>query len=626
MAPRKKKVETQAGMLTGVRHIDLETASAEPREMTNRVSSGGMGSDIILQGEGAFLNSTSHETGALADAFKDQYPEIAGLVNWTQEIKQRPRTGVGGIFERDRYVAPVRVFDQMIAAQYATENDDVCSGVLESSEALAFSKMSIECWDEDEEDIWNQIAEDLDLDTRLREMWRELFSVSQFYVSMYMGTKSYKVRGRTAQGVKRKRVFDNLRVPLGLTLLDPLSVIPVGSMLFNQDQLAFISNATEASLVIEPALKDPTSDPIVANMFIGKYEVGPIERRDLVAAGIPNTDFLYLMNPKTTWRHTDTRPQYRRWAAVRMKSVFDILDLKQQLKEMDRATLLGSANFLVVVKKGSKEEPAKPQELENLQQNMRTMARVPFIFGDHRLAIEIITPDNTNTLKPDRYQSVNSQIFTRLFQMFVNQGNSSRSEDSIKLGRVIARGLENRRGQLQRKIERMVLEPIYAANSAFTSSPALQFHPRQVALDFDAGLATFMMDLRDRREISRGTLLSQVDISEVEEARKREREKENFDAIFETLTPIPDPEKQLENQIEILDHEQVLPVPKKVTAPKSPGAPADTTGGGGGNADPKGAGRTGGGNRNGGGSAPGSGQGQAPDPRRGAKSTPKAVK
>lgn len=616
----RKKTETQVGKLSGVRHVDLETASSAPV----RVSSGGQGSDIFLSGEGEFVNATTFETSALSETFRDQYPEIAGLINWTQDIKSRPSSGVGGLFQRDRYVAPVRVFDQMIAAQYAVENDDVCSGVLESSEALAFSKMSIECWDEDEEDIWNQISEDLDLDTRLREMWRELFSVSQLYVSMYMGEKSYTVRGRSQQGIKRKRTFPNLKVPLGLTLLDPLSVIPVGSMLFNQDKLAFISNAWEAENVIEPAIKNPASDPIVANMFLGKYDVSDIERRDLAAAGVPNTNFLYLMNPKTTWRHTDTRPQYRRWAGVRMKSVFDILDLKQQLKEMDRATLLGSANFLVVVKKGSKEEPAKPQELENLQQNMRLMARVPFIFGDHRLNIEIITPDNTNTLRPERYQAVNGQIFTRLFQMFVNQStSSSRGDDSIKLGRVIARGLENRRGQLQRKLERMVLEPIYRANDLFTSSPTLQFHPRQIALDFDAGLATFMMDLRDRKEISRATLLSQVDLSEVEEARKREREGEHYDDIFKTLSPIPDPDKQLENQLEVLDHEQVLPVPKKVTAPKTPGGGADTKTGGGGNADPKGAGRAGGGNRNGGGAAPGSGQGQAPDPRRGAKSTPK---
>lgn len=621
--PRKKAAtETQVGLLTGVRHVDLETASDSTPV---RVSSGGVGSDIIVTGEGDFINTTSFPTDALSDAFRDQYPEVAGLINWSNEVKSRPRTGAGGLFERDRYVAPTRVFDQMVAAQYATENDDVCSGVLESSEALAFSKMSIECWDEDEEDIWNQIAEDLDLDSRLREMWRELFSVSQFYVSMYMGTKSYTVRGRSPKGVKRKRTFSNLKVPLGLTLLDPLSVIPVGSMLFNQDQLAFISNAWEAENVIEPAITNPASDPIVANMFIGKYKVSDIERRDLAAAGVPNTDFLYLMNPKTTWRHTDTRPQYRRWASVRMKSVFDILDLKTQLKEMDRATLLGSANFLVVVKKGSKEEPAKPQELENLQQNMRLMARVPFIFGDHRLSIEIITPDNSNTLKPDRYQAVNSQIFTRLFQMFVNQGASAgRGDDSLKLGRVIARGLENRRGQLQRKIERMVLDPVYDGNELFTAPPTLQFHPRQIALDFDAGLATFMMDLRDRREISRATLLSQVDLSEVEEGRKREREKEHYDGVFETLTPIIDPDKQLDNQLAVID---ATPDPVAPAAPaKTPARKADTKTGGGGNTDPKGAGRTGGGNRNGGGSAPGSGQGQAPDPRRKAKSAPKSTK
>lgn len=601
------------------------------RTMTGSSSAREAGPDGIT-----LINASELDGEVISRAMHDQYPEIAALVNWTNGLSHR---GGGGIFERDRYVAPIKTIDQMRVAQHAVEYDDVCAGVLESSEALAFGKMSVECWDEDEEDIWNQVAEDIDLDTRMREMWRELFSVSQFYAFTWFGRKSYKVRGRTPKGVTRKKVFGQIYVPLGISMLDPLRVVPVGNLLFNQDRLAYIGNR-EDSRLIQPILDGTGQDPVIQNMFVGKYEPGIDERRQLAAEGV-DTTYLYLLNPLTVWRHTDTRPQYQRWASVRMKSVFELLDLKQQLKEMDRATLLGSTNFLVLVKKGSKEEPADQEEIANLQANMRMMARVPFIIGDHRLEIEIITPDNSNTLNPERYASLNGQISARLFQMFINtSGGSSRSDDSIKMARVIARGLESRRQQLLRQVERKVFDPVYQVNSELTTEPGLRFHPKQIALDFDSGLANMLLDLRDRREISRDTILSQLDLSEVDEARKREREAEHYDDIFKTLSGLPDPELQHELQLDTLAHEQLIPkatgvpaakgtptatnptgatgTPVKKSAPKS-----DTKNGGGGKLDPKGAGRTRGGNRKGGGAAPGTGQGQEADPRRRTNNAPK---
>lgn len=621
--------KTKGADLSGVRDISFEERE---RSVT---TSGGQGSEMVADGQGvAFLNMSGIDSGQLMGAMGEQFPELAALVNWTSGIQRRSS---GGIFERDRFVTPTKIFDQMRAAQYAVEYDDVCAGVLESSEALAFGKMSVECWDEDEEDIWNQIADDIDLDTRMREMWRELFSVSQFYAFTWFGRKSYKVRGKTKQGIARKKQFSNLYVPLGISMLDPLRVVPVGNLLFNQDQLAYIGNRQDAQR-IQPIVDGIGEDPVIRNMFLGKYEPDLDERRQLAAEGV-DTSYLYLLNPLTVWRHSDTRPQYQRFASVRMKSVFELLDLKQQLREMDRATLLGSTNFLVLVKKGSKEEPANQQEIANLQANMRTMARVPFIFGDHRLEIEIITPKNDNTLKPERYASLNGQISARLFQMFVaGNANAGRSDDSIKMARVIARGLESRRQQLKRQVERKVFDPVYKVNGDLTSEPSLQFHPKQIALDFDTGLANMLLDLRDRREISRATILSTLDLSEADEARKREREKEHFDDIFETLTGLQDPKLAHELQLDTLEHEQLVPkatgVPAAKGTPtatnpsgargapvKKKSAPADTKSGGGG--DPKGAGRTRGGNRKGGGAAPGTGQGQEADPRRGAKNATK---
>lgn len=538
------------------------------------------------------VNDSGIEDREIFSALMEQAPEAAQLARWGSQTRN-----TGSLFERDRYVTPSSVFDQMQVAQDAAENDDVVAGVLESTEALALSKMSFEHEDVDQEDVWNQISDNLDLDSRLREMWRELFTVSQFYAVTWYGTRNFRLRGRTPKGVKRRKEFNAMRVPVGISLLDPLKVVPVGNLLFNSEDLAYITTDRTEGNTIRSVLNgdNRSSDELVRELFVSEYAPSREEKKLLGDLGV-STSELFLLNPQRVWRHTATRPQYRRFADVRLKSVFELLDLKHQLREMDRATLIGGTNFIILVKKGTDQLPGKPQEISNLQSQVRTLARVPVIIGDHRLSVEIITPNNDHTLDYHRYDVLDMKISARLYQTFITTLGSNR-DDSLKLARVIARGMESRRYMLWRAIEKNVVFPTVELNPEFTEAPKLMFHPKQIALDFDAGLAAFMFDLRDRGDLSRQTILEQVDVDQDDEARKRERERESYDATFQTQVPFSSPEGN----------------PFK----ESPD-PADNPDGGGG-ANPRSAGRTGGGNRRGGGAAaaPSSGQGGEPrNPRR----------
>lgn len=538
------------------------------------------------------INQSSVKDEFVMAALGDQHPEFAALARWASASHAR----TGGLFERDIYVTPTAVFEQMITAQHAAENDDIVSGVLDSTESLAFSKLSFECDDEDQEDIWNQIAADIDLDSRLREMWRELFIVSQFYAVTWWGRKTYRVSGKDPKsGVKRKKVFPNLKVPLGLTLMDPLKIVPVGSMMFNQEQLAYITTRAESE-IISNILENRTDDTIISTIIQGEFLPDRQERNLIANMGVA-MDRLWLLDPTYVWKHTATRPQYRRFADIRLKSIFELLDLKHQLREMDRAYLLGATNFIVLVKKGSDQIPGKPEEIMNLQSQVRTLSRVPVIVGDHRLSIEIITPKTDHTLDPARYGMINNQIAGRLYQTFVTN-SSALKDDSLKLARVVARGMESRRHMLRRSVEKYVIKPIMDANDMLTEMPSLQFHPHQIALDFDAALANYLLDLRDRGDISRETILNQVDIDQDDEFRLRKRERDNgYDDIFETMVPYT-------AQVNMKDEPQGTPGNKTV-------APADkSTGGGASVKSPRTAGRTQGGTRNRGGAAPGTGQGQ----------------
>jgi hypothetical protein len=815
----------------------------------------------------------------------------------------------------------------------------------------------------------------------MREVWRELNTVSQAYVAVWFGKKNYKVRGKSDAGVQRKRSFNDLTVPLGLTLLDPLKVVPCGNFLFGMEQLAYYADPTEKDVIDSWILGDDASgaDPIVKRLILAKYEPDFRDRKEIGNLGVdPNR--LYVLNPKYVWRHTSTRPGFNRFASVRMKSIFEVLDLKHQLRQMDRAHLVGgplrvdqriptadgwkpigaaqvgdkvysvdgqltdiigvfpqgklpmyrvtftdgaevycdpshpwtvrdrsgrertirleqiiaeglwdsngpgkriarhripitqalnlperdlpldpyllgymlgdgsltqsipkitcaelddqpwrdvlpegvtvsqyenrpgfcpqyglkgsrwrynevteglrgcgvwgmvdedkfipdeylwassaqrwallqglcdsdghspkaggvefstiseklalgmvhlvqslggvakigvrkgvaiepgvfdiapccaekgeqkgykhvgegwcaycgepldgvatqerkqtrtlyrvwlslhqteapfrlsrkiqrwkprkvpyvrafakvervddaeavciktaredglfltegmvvthNTNFIVLIKKGTDKEPAKPAEIGALTEQVKVIGSTPLIVGDHRLNIEIVTPKTDNTLDAKRYQVVDSRISGRLYGMFLAQ--SGEHDDALKLARVVAKGFESRRHMMRRSFMRNVIIPTYELNDALKAQPKIEFHPKRIQLDFDPALATYLLDLRDRGDLSRASILSEVDYDEADEALRRRVEKEKYDDVFAPPAPaLP------------------APVPGAVKAPAKP-APAP-----GAPNDPKRAGRSQGGNHNGGGSASGRGAGQAP--RRGTPKDP----
>lgn len=540
------------------------------------------------------VNESDVDEDEIFKALTAQMPEMAALTAWGRQTRG------GGIFERDKYVTPVNIYDQFRVAHEAATTDDIVGGVMEMTESLAFQKVDMEALDEDEEDVWNQVAEQIDLDARIREMWGELFTYSQFYAAIWWGTKSFKIRGKTPAGVSRKRTFDNLTVPLGLSLLDPMKIIPVGSLLFNQERLAWVAEPGEAD-DIDATLAGRKTDPMVSQIIEGKYEPSAVERQALAQSmsGLnngstymtPGTMNLYLLRQDTVFRHTLTRPQYKRFADVRMATVFELLDLKHQLRQMDRAYLIGGTNFIILVTKGSDKFPAKPAELDNLQTQVRTVARVPVIVGDHRLDIKIITPNNDKTLQPDRYNGLDARITARLFQMFMtgNFAAGAKGDDSIKLARVVGRALQSRRQMLRRALEANIVKPMFEKNPQLLADVSLRFHPKRIDLDFDPSWAQYILQLRDRGDLSRETVLDEADYDQDDEARKREKEKEKYDEIFSPVN---------------------VPVPGVVTNPsgnRGGDQPTEPT-----RNDPKARGTDGGGLRNKGGAAPGTGQGQPP--------------
>lgn len=485
----------------------------------------------------AIINDTEVSTEELRDglraAVESQSPELAAIRKWVTSSQGANRKGT--IFNRDKFVTPTSMFEKFKLAAEAVRSDDIVSNVVETTEQLAFKRIVMECEDELEEDIWNQIINEINLSERLREGWREMFTLSQCYPAVLFQDKQYKASGSRKQ-------FGKLSVPAGITYLDPLKVIPVGNFMFGQEDLVYLADVGEAKNFQETLADENSSDLVVKQLIAGYYDIDGEDKKDerKLISDVTGVDSLsgrtFLLNRRNVWRITATRPSYRRFADVRMESIFELLDLKHLLREMDRATILGSTNAIILVKKGSDDRPAQAAELQQAAEQVKTTSRIPIIVSDHRLEIEIITP-KVDYLSTEKYNGLDSRITSRLYQMLAtgNYSSGTGSDDSIKLMRVVASSMEARRDQIRDSFMDNVFKEVWRRNPKLKSQPKMQFYPRRIALDFDPNIAQFLLDLRGMGEVSRTTVLAELDIIQSDEATKRQREAEQYDDIF---TPV----------------------------------------------------------------------------------------
>lgn len=459
-------------------------------------------------------------------------PIQRALASWAEEVQSTQRKN-RSLFNRDKYVTPDKVLEQMAVA-YETLDDDIVGNVADMSESLAFQKVTFESADQDQEDVWNQIGRDLNLDGFIRTAWRELFTVSQFYGVRWWGMKEYRVRGKREERQARKSF--QLEVPLSLGFMDPTRVVPVKANLFGDAQLAWI--ATDGDMKLLKDLGGTEEDPLVRQLFVGKYTPLPKEEQDLKGEDIP-VDNLILLNPKYVFRHTLTKSPYERWSKLRLKSVLPLLDLKRQLREMDRAFMLGGINFLVLVTRGSDQLPASKNEVIQTSSMVRTQSKSPIIVSDHRISVEIVTPDLTHILDEDKWAVIDERVLMRLWGTFQLPSQVSGRETSLTLSRVIARGIESRRHMLKRTIEKELIREVqgmpHNIDQKFTEDTGIEFAPRRMELEMDPALINVLQELRDRGDLSRETILNELNFDQGLEARRREIEKEDYD---DTFTPV----------------------------------------------------------------------------------------
>ena len=488
-------------------------------------------------------------TEDVVETLRDNRDIANAIEQWSQSLRlDHPNQNID-VFARSRWKDVKHIFSQFSMCSWAVENDDILCTLADVTEALAFQKSSgrscrFELNDDTQEDLWNMWAEDVDLDGRIREIFRELFKVSQCTVGVFWQPRSYVVDPPPipGSGMKRRRKTYQVVVPVKLTILDPTKVVPVGGLLFGQERIAYIADDVEHDQFTR-IFSGQVADPKVLQMLEGPY--GQLTQADLNLCGELGiaANRLWLMRDTSVFRHTLTRASYERFAVPRLRPALETLHMKAALRSSDRATLQGNANFIVVITKGTDKHPAKQAEIDNLKASARVIAKLPVLVGDHRLNVEIVAPPLDNTLIESRWQVLDSRLVFQALQSFqpIVQGGNSSGSGVSEMSRVVSAGIENRRAGIARSLEQNILGMMLEVNPQLSEKPRLTFAPKHVSLDFRNEVINTILKIRDRGDISRETVLEELDFSQDVEARRRAREREAYDETFQSGTAYSSP-------------------------------------------------------------------------------------
>jgi hypothetical protein len=490
-------------------------------------------------------NRTDLPDGDIQEAVRDMFVENASMSGVERSTFQT-YAAEGSLLARRRYQTPANVIDEIKLARSLAERDDDVAAVIGEMIAIAFGD-GYEHQGDDEAtvELFCEMskAKYSNLTQGLQEMYRELLISSQVNTAILFTREnlSYSLQG------SQRRLNKSVAVPL-IGVLHAENVRVIGNDMFGTGRLAYYPDTDRLRQWLEKYFNPRTpaavkaqmgrEDRVSANLFSGKVSQAEVEAESQSWGERWGAQNLYYLNSKMVHRSTFPKGQWR-YPRPLLTRDFSLLEAKRLLNIMDYALLQGGSNFIVVAKKGTDKRPAQKEELENLQNVVRTASKTGVIVGDHRLEFEVITPKMEALLNPDKRRLLGRKIVQAMMRIpEAAQETPARSSQQNPELESKARVITSDRAILKAHVEDYIYDETINRNSnIFKEAPCIAFP--KVVLQGTQFFTDYMLKLRDRGDIPRKWAVEYAgfDFDAAVEQRKREIESGADDVLVPAHTP-----------------------------------------------------------------------------------------
>jgi hypothetical protein len=431
----------------------------------------------------------------------------------------------GSLLARTPFRVPKDVIEEIVLARAVADADDDIRAVIGQEISAAYRDgFQHQHPDEQTTALFNEWAKYVSEDALLKELHHEYLIAGQFTtLALFTRTRfSFTPEDTDTQ------VNTQLAVPL-IGVLPSEFIRVVSTDLFGNGDLAYdVTNAAmkqwldeffSPRTTVAKRNQMATQEPVVAAVFTGRMEI-PWNDPDITIAG----KVLYTLNQQMTKRTTMPKGAAP-YPRPLLTSNFALLEAKRLLNIMDYSLLQGGTNYIVVAKTGSDKLPAQQPEVDNLMNEIRLASRSGVMVGDHRLEIDIITPDLKELLNPVKREMVGrkiTQALMRIPSQITEQGGS----EGIKAEMTLSENtITSDRRDVRRHLENHIYDQIVKRNpTKFKKGAPKIWMPRIVLADsgafYDAVLKT-----RDRGDIPRKWSVEMLGFDFEAGVAQRKREK-----------------------------------------------------------------------------------------------------
>lgn len=499
---------------------------------------------------GAIINETDLPDAVVQEAVQTHFEAHASLLGLASGERASFQTyaSQGTLLNRPKFRTPGNVMEEISLARNLAERDDDIRPTMGAMIATAFdSGMQNTHEDEVTVALFDEIASEANLDYVLADMYRELL------ISSSLTTVSLFIREAIQfqpEGADRQRTR-MMNVPL-IGVLPAEQVYVLDNDVFRRGTLAYRPTTATEERFLEEYFSPRTSegrraemrrlDPVLTTLVVGMVEIPPEQvlyyAEDREDPPIGNKAF--LLNTRMVHRSTFPKGAMK-YPRPLLTSNFALLEAKRLLNLMDYALLQGGSNFLIVAKKGTDQVPALPEEVTNLHEVIRSASRTGVIIGDHRLNIEIITPDLKELLNPQKRKLVGRKLAMNMLRVPESGAEDAGAEGMRSENEIVSRVITMDRRLVKRHVENHIYKECVKRNPGdFPKGAAKLWFPK-IVLQGTQYFTDYVLKLRDRGDISRQSAVEAGGFSYKAEVQQRKREKANGDdrALTPPVPPMP---------------------------------------------------------------------------------------